>query len=421
MYSSDLPILPVQPSRLQSDLDALEAITDPNLPYTRPAFSDLDIKGRQWLKARMENAGLEVHVDTAANLIGRRKGLSFTHPVIMMGSHIDTVRSGGRFDGIIGVLGALEVIRSLNDIGWTTQHDIEVVNFTCEEPNAFSISPLGSKLMSGAVSAEQVRESRLADGTTLSSLINYLGGDEQKLESVLRGPDDIHGYLELHIEQGPVLEREHIPLGVVTAIAAPLRATVTIFGVADHSGATMMNERYDALCAAAEIILCVERLCGNPDITDTVGTIGHIEVSPNMVNIIPGLVELRVDIRSTKQEFLDKLRSEFETAVKEVSHRRSVQHTLTWTSIEEPVPIPDKMQMFVMDSCQELGYAFAHLPSRAAHDASRIADISPVGMIFIPCKDGKSHTPEEWANIDDIARGTEVLGRALLKLDIESR
>ena len=411
MSLSSLPTLPVQPSRLQSDLDALQAITDPDLPYTRPAFSDLDIQGREWLKAQMESAGLEVHVDTAANLIGRRKGLSSKHPVIMMGSHIDTVRSGGRFDGIIGVLGALEVIR--------TQHDIEVVNFTCEEPNAFSISPLGSKLMSGAVTAEQVKKAELADGTTLSSLIDRLGGNHQNLESVLRDTHDIHGYLELHIEQGPVLEREQIPLGVVTAIAAPLRATVILSGVADHSGATMMNERYDALCAAAEVILAVERLCGNPEITDTVGTIGHIEVSPNMVNIIPGLVELRVDIRSTKQEFLDTLQGEFETEVARIAHSRSIEHDLSWTSIEEPVPIPNKMQQLVMESCQDLGYRFAHLPSRAAHDASRISDISPVGMIFVPCKDGKSHTPEEWANIDDIARGTEVLGRSLLKLDAE--
>ena len=317
------------------------------------------------------------------------------------------------------MLGALEVIRTLNDVGWTTQHDIEVVNFTCEEPNAFSISPLGSKLMSGAVTAEQVRRAELADGTTLSSLIDRLGGDHQNLEDVLRGTQDIHGYLELHIEQGPVLERKQIPLGVVTAIAAPLRATVTLSGVADHSGATMMNERYDALCAAAEVVLAVERLCGNPEITDTVGTIGHIEVSPNMVNIIPGLVELRVDIRSTKQEFLDKLQGEFEAEVTRIADRRSIEHDLSWTSIEEPVPIPNKMQQLVMEACQDLGYPFEHLPSRAAHDASRISDISPVGMIFVPCKDGKSHTPEEWANIDDIARGTEVLGRSLLKLDAE--
>lgn len=417
MSQTTLPDLHVQPSRIQADLTALAQITDPNLPWTRPAFTDLDRQGRQWLTERMREAGLQVRVDPAANQIGWREGNRDGGSVIMMGSHIDTVRAGGRFDGIIGVLGALEVVRALNDAGWTTEHPLEVVNFTCEEPNAFAISPLGSKLMGGAVTPEQVAAARLADGTALVDLIDGIGGDQTRLDRVLRRPGDIAGYLELHIEQGPVLEREGIPLGVVTAIAAPLRARVVITGVADHSGATMMDERYDALCAAAEVVLAVERLCSDPSITDTVGTIGQIDVSPNMVNIIPGRVELRVDIRSTRQEFLERLQPAFTREVEAITAQRKVRGDLEWTSIEAPVPIPDPMQDYVRESCQELGYPWMALPSRAAHDASRIADIAPVGMIFVPCKDGKSHTPEEWAELDDIVRGTRVLCRSLLKLD----
>ena len=417
MSQTSLPDLHVQASRIQADLTALAQITDPNLPYTRPAFTDLDRQGRKWLTERMREAGLEVRVDPAANLIGRRQGHRDGGAVVMMGSHIDTVRAGGRFDGIIGVLGALEVVRCLNDAGWTTEHPLELVNFTCEEPNAFAISPLGSKLMGGAVTPEQVAAARLPDGTALVDLMDGIGGDQSRLDRVRRRPGAIAGYLELHIEQGPVLEREGIPLGVVTAIAAPLRARVVLTGVADHSGATMMDERYDALCAAAEVVLAVERLCTAQGITDTVGTIGQIEVTPNMVNIIPGRVELRVDIRSTRQEFLERLQPEFTREVEAIAARRNIRGDLEWTSIEAPVPIPDGMQTFVRESCEELGYPWMDLPSRAAHDASRIADIAPVGMIFVPCKDGKSHTPEEWAEVEDIARGTRVLCRSLLKLD----
>ena len=337
--------------------------------------------------------------------------------MVMLGSHTDTVRAGGRFDGMIGVLGALEVVRCLNEVGWTSRHPLEIVNFTCEEPTFFGLSPMGSRAMAGGLTPQQVLEAQGPEGSSLDDALGFIGGDAQRLDEMRRRPGEIVGYLELHIEQGPVLEREGVPIGVVTAIAAPCRGRVTLVGRADHSGATMMNERQDALCGAAELVLAVERICGAPDISDTVGTIGYLSVSPNMVNVIPGRVEMQVDVRSTRQDYLDRALGQVEQALSSVAEARGLEASLQWLTREEPVPIPDHMQQLIQGSCDEIGMPWMSLPSRASHDAARIAPITPIGMIFVPSLEGKSHTPEEWTDFEDVARGVAVLGRALMKLD----
>ena len=237
----------------------------------------------------------------------------------MLGSHTDTVESGGRFDGIVGVLGALEVVRCLRESGLTLSRPLEVVDFVCEEPSVVNLSPLGSRIMAGDVTAEMVAEAAAPDGGALTDAIARLGGDPSRLHEARRKPGGIFGYLELHIEQGPVLERAGMEVGVVTIVAAPCRAVVSLTGVADHAGATAMPDRRDALAGAAELTLAVERIVSTPDVVqESVGTVGFLRVTPNMVNVIPGRVDLTVEVRSTQTEALLWAREEIERALREI-------------------------------------------------------------------------------------------------------
>ena len=418
MELTQLPTLHVQARRIQDDLDILDGFTDPEVPYTRRAFSPLYQQARQWLAERMADAGLGVQVDAASNLIGRLKGLDDTARPLMMGSHIDTVEAGGRFDGIIGVLGALEVARCIRESGATLHRTLEVFDFTCEEPTVVGLTPLGSRIISGDITPEQVAAATTPSGVPLPQAIDALGGDSSHLENALRKPGEVAGYLELHIEQGPVLEKEMYDVGVVTAIAAPCRGLVTLTGEADHAGATLMGDRRDALAGAAEAVLALERVVSAPDLVqDTVGTVGSIEVHPNMVNIIPGQVKLWVEVRSIHQRDIDEAKRRFGDEITSMAERRGLQISLEWLHSETPVQVPQPMHDVVAEACRDLGISHTSLPSRATHDAARLASIVPVAMVFVPCKDGKSHTPDEWVDLEQIVRGVRVLGRALLLLD----
>ncbi len=417
--TANLPTLNINRDRIDADLKHIAEFTDPALPYTRRAFSPYYEAAREWLAGRFRDAGLDTRVDPAGNLIGRRG--DGAGPVLMLGSHIDTVESGGRFDGIVGVLGALEVVRCLRESGITLSRPLEVVDFVCEEPSVVNLSPLGSRIMAGDVTADMVAEATTPDGGTLPDAIARLGGDSSRLDESQRRPGDIYGYLELHIEQGPVLERAGMEVGVVTIVAAPCRAVVTLTGVADHAGATAMPDRRDALAGAAELTLAVERIVSTPDIMqESVGTVGFLRIGPNMVNVIPGRADLTVEVRSTQTEALLWAREEIERSLREIADRRGLGATLEWQHLEEPVPIPLGMQEVVAESAESLRLRTLRLPSRASHDAARLAPIAPVGMVFIPCRDGRSHCPEEWAELDDIVTGTQVLGGALLRLDAQS-
>ena len=410
------PQLDVAHERLSADLRRLAEFTDPQTPYTRRAFSPHYDAARGWLAERFREAGLDTRVDPAGNLIGRAG--SGDGPALMLGSHTDTVEAGGRFDGVVGVLGALEVVRCLRESGVRLNRPLEVVDFVCEEPSVVNLSPLGSRIMAGDVTAAMVGEASTPFGEPLPAAIERLGGDPSRLGDARRSPGSIAGYLELHIEQGPVLERAGVGIGVVTVVAAPCRAVVVITGAADHAGATAMADRRDALAGAAELTLAVERIVNSPDLVpESVGTVGFLRVSPNMVNVIPGRVEMTVEVRSTQREVLLWAREEIERALRELSARRGLDATLDWQHLEEPVPTPPRMQEAVASAAADLGIEAMRLPSRASHDAARLAPIAPVGMVFIPCRDGRSHCPEEWAALDDIVRGTRVLGQALLRLD----
>ena len=408
--------IPINAERIQADIESISRFTDPDVPFTRRAFSPQYLESRAWLAMQFKNAGLSVKVDAAGNLIGQMGPESKS--VLMMGSHTDTVQGGGRFDGILGVMAALEVARALNESSIELNHSLEIVDFVCEEPTIVNLSPLGSRIMAGDVTITEVSKAITPFGQSLIDAITDLGGNPSQLNTAVREPGSIAGYLELHIEQAPVLEREKLSVGVVTAIAAPCRAKVSIKGSADHAGATMMNERKDALAAAAELILLVEKITTSPLMSpDGVGTVGWLENFPNMANVIPGEVNLTVEIRSTQAAPLVEAMNEIDQALDEISERRGLEVQIEWQHVESPVTLPLQMQEAVSQACTSLGFPVKKMPSRASHDAARLAPIFPAGMIFIRCKEGRSHASEEWASLEDIADGARVLAQSLLNRD----
>ena len=295
---------------------------------------------------------------------------------------------------------------------------MEIIDFLCEEPTIVGLSPLGSRIMAGEVTQQMVAEASTPSGRALEAAIADLGGQPANLEQVRRQPGEIEAFLELHIEQGPVLEREGLEAGVVTVVAAPCRGAVRIIGLADHSGATSMHDRRDALAGAAEFVLAVERIVNTPDLVqESVGTVASLVVSPNMVNVVPGQVDMSVEVRSTSSTALDWAREEIQSELDSIAERRMLEASLSWAHLESPVTIASEIQQQLVQACEDLAVSHTQLPSRASHDAARLAPIAPVGIVFIPCLNGRSHCPEEWAELDHIVTGTKVLGRGLLLLN----
>lgn len=410
-----IPALRASPKRIEADLLALARFTQPELPYTRLAFSQEDKQARQWLVEQMRSLGLSVRIDPAANILGRREGQEPALPVLMVGSHIDTVRAGGRFDGMVGVVGALEVVRLFNQQAIATRHPLEIVAFTCEEPTAYGFSPFGSRAMAGQLDTEQVQKAVFPDGRRLSDLLRSIGGDPERLAEARLNPSQVLCHLELHIEQGAVMERQGLQVGVVTAIAAPCRGIARFLGRADHAGATPMDERADALCAAAELVLAVERIARSYQ--DMVGTVGALQVHPNMVNVIPGRVDINLEVRSTSAEDLAMVRQALEREARAIAGRRGVQAEFSWLYCDEPVVIPQRVREHLEQACQEAGVRWAPIVSRASHDSARLAAVIPVGMLFVPSQKGLSHCPEEWTDFAQIAVGVTVLAHTILRID----
>jgi N-carbamoyl-L-amino-acid hydrolase len=409
------PLPRPSPERLAADLRALEALTRPDRPYTRRAFSDEDRAARQWLAGRMADAGLVPAVDAAGNQIGRRAGRA-AGPALMVGSHLDTVEAGGRFDGIAGVVAGLEAARCLDAAGHRLRHPLDVVNFTCEEPSDFGLSTIGSRAMSGKLDAATAASLRTRDGRTLAAAIDSVGGRAADLGAARRTAADVRRYLELHIEQSASLDRAGIPFGIVTAIAAPSRYRVEIRGRQDHAGGTPMADRRDAAAAAAELVLLVERLARDAG-RGMVGTVGVIEARPNMINIVPGEADLLVDFRGIDPGAIADTIERFEAGAAEVAARRGVG--IEWTSLMRDLPLtvdPD-MVARAEAAAGAVGTPWRRLTSGASHDANHVARLCPIGLLFIPCRDGRSHCPEEWAEVEHLAAGTRVLLELLLRLD----
>ncbi len=411
------PFPEARSDRLETDISRISEFTDRSQKgWTRSAFTEVYNEGRRWLRSRMEAAGLTTRMDAAANLIGRLEGADSSLPPIILGSHTDTVRNGGRFDGVIGVLAGIETARLLREHEIRLRHPLEIIDFTAEEPTDFGISTIGSKAVAGNLTAGML-ELHDPGGRSLAEAIRSAGGNPEDIISARRKPGDIAAYFELHIEQGPVLEESWKDLGIVTGIVGILRLLLTVTGSPDHSGTTPMDLRRDSLAGAAEMLLHLEELCREPADTPLVGTVGRISVSPNAPNVIAGETRLNVEIRSTDAELMEVTAETFLDKCRRTAESRKLALESRRMSFTAPVNIEERMIKTVRRACAAVGGRHAELVSGAGHDANQIACIAPVGMIFVPSKGGRSHCPEEYTDKEHIRAGTEALLRCVTVLD----
>lgn len=396
---------------IEADLDALAQITDPERSWTRRAFSPRFDEGRDYIRRRFLGEGLNVSTDAGGNLIGRREGTEPHVGTIMLGSHSDTVPDGGRFDGVAGVVVALEVARILSGRGVALRHNLAVVDFLAEEVSIFGVSCIGSRAMAGVLPQDWLR--RISDGRDLATAIRDVGGKPESLEAPLA--DDLKAFLELHIEQGPVLEREKIALGVVTTIVGINRVEIEVKGRPDHAGTTPMGLRADALVAAARIVSEIERfateLSGGPG--HFTATVGEFEISPNAANVVPGRVRMLVDIRAERAEDKEAFVS-WLTGL-DADGENTIEARLI--SANPGVQMDDGLQETLAKAADGLDTPYRKMVSGAGHDAAFMARLCPSAMLFVPCRDGRSHCPEEWADAADLALAAEVLANTIMELD----
>ena len=408
--------LEIDAHRLISEIEALALISDAEPPaVTRIVFTPTDLKARAWLKARCEEAGLAVRHDAIGNTFVRWIGSDPALSAVGTGSHIDAIPNAGKYDGVVGVVGGLEAIRALRRSGFLPRHSIELLLFTSEEPTRFGIGCLGSRLLSGTLSADTGRQLKDSDGATVDE-VRERAGFGGELEDVKLADGYYKAFVELHIEQGPLLERQQIPLGIVTSIAAPASLRISIEGSGGHAGGMLMPDRRDALCAAAELILAIENLARTSGAIDTVATVGICEVFPGAVNSVPSRVRLSVDVRDTALNRRDGVIRGLERASQTIAAQRQVSIQVELLNADAPADCNPAVVESLSTSCREHGLTFLPMVSRAYHDSLFMSLITPTAMLFIPCRNGYSHRPDEYASPEDIVRGTLVLAETLATL-----
>jgi ureidoglycolate amidohydrolase len=408
--------LEVDTAKLLSEIETLAAISDAEAPaVTRIVFSPSDLKARAWLKASCEDAGLTVRQDPIGNSFVRWIGSDPALAAVGTGSHIDAIPNAGKYDGVVGVLGGLEAIRALQRRGFRPRHSIELLVFTAEEPTRFGIGCIGSRMLSGTLSADAARHLKDNEGAPLDE-VRARADMRGELQAVKLPSAYYKAFVELHIEQGPMLERERIPLGVVTSIAAPASLNISIEGSGGHAGGVLMPGRRDALCAAAELILAIENAARNSGAIDTVATVGICEVFPGAVNSIPSRVRLSADIRDTDLRRRDLIMQKMESAGKGIAEKRQVSVRTELVNADAPAVCSPLVVEALSESCRKHNLNFLPMVSRAYHDSLFMSRIAPTAMLFIPCRNGYSHRPDEYASPEDIARGTMVLAETLAVL-----
>ena len=405
----------ISKERLMRDFAVMKEITAPGEGITRLAFSAEDWEGRAYLMRQMEAAGLTLREDAFGNVIGHYTGQDESLPALMCGSHSDSVPQGGNYDGLAGVLAAIETVRSMGEDGFHPEHPLEIVLFMCEESSRFSAATLGSRAMRGELSMEDLHSLHEKSGKDLYTVLKERGLRPDAIaEALYQKP--LKAVFEMHIEQGKVLEHEHLPIGVVTGIAAPSRFYIDIQGNADHSGATPMHLRHDALCAAAEIILAVERAARAQEEPPAVGTVGIVDVAPGVMNVIPGAVTLGVDLRSIDIAARNAVEQHVTEALDEAAMRRGITWTMRRVSKEIPAQMSPALVDMIASTAEELGMRYRRMPSGAGHDSMHWADYAPTGMIFIPCRDGISHNPAEYADPEHIFCGVQLYSAVVRRL-----
>ena len=408
--------LEIDQHRLLAELETLASFSDAAPPaVTRIVFTPSDLKARTWLNSRCEEAGLTVRQDAIGNIFARWNGADPAAPAVGTGSHMDAIPNAGKYDGVVGVLGGLEALRALQRAGFRPKNSLELLVFATEEPTRFGIGCLGSRLLSGTVSADAAGRLTDGDGESLDE-VRRKAGLHGNLQDVKLPTGYYKAFLELHIEQGPLLERTQTPLGIVMSIAAPASLRISVEGAGGHAGGVLMPDRKDALCAAAELVLAIENAARTSGAGDTVATVGVCEVFPGAVNSIPSRVHLTLDIRDTNQARRDSVMQLIESAWQNLAAKRQVSIQPKLLNADAPADCAPEVRTAFSDSCRKHEFAFLEMVSRAYHDSLFISRIAPTGMLFIPCRHGYSHRPDEYAAPEDISRGTLVLAESLAKL-----
>jgi N-carbamoyl-L-amino-acid hydrolase len=406
--------------RLMRDLNAIGRIGIGDYgSVTRLVFSIKELRSRQLLIHLMRQAGLEIHIDAIGNIFGRLNGHDPKAPAVLTGSHLDTVIHGGKYDGPVGVIGALEAVRTISENNIPVRSPLEVVCFVGEESSRFGFSTLGSSLVAGEVRPKDLTNAVDPQGTKLENVLASLGISRRNLNSLKRDPRSLKAYLELHIEQGPILEAKKKRIGLVTSIAAPSRFKVVFLGQADHSGTTPMEMRKDALVASAQLIEYVEKVCrrfSSMEKGRVVGTVGAMKIEPGVINAVPGKSELSIDIRSTKAQAKDRVARMVKRRAREIGAIRGLGMEILPIREENPVPLDKRLLQVTQQICDQKGIDYEIMPSGAGHDAMQMAKIAPAGMIFVPSLRGISHNPLEWTDPDDIALGAQLLMETVIRV-----
>jgi N-carbamoyl-L-amino-acid hydrolase len=408
--------LTIDTAAVIADLDAIAACSSSPPPgVTRIVYSPADQLARTYLRTRCRALGLSIHEDGLGNLFARWAGSAPELPAVASGSHIDAIPNSGRYDGVVGVVGVLAAIAALQAAGFQPRRSIELLLFTAEEPTRFGLGCLGSRALAGMLSPDQLRALRDSSGATLDDLRSAAGFTEP-LTAVHLQPGHYAAFVELHIEQGPSLEIENIPIGIVRAIAAPAALRVHLQGVGGHAGATLMPGRRDALLAGAEIALAVERAALSTDSPNTVATTGLFVIEPGAVNAIPSSATLEIDIRDSASTPRDLALQTIQSAIQEICERRQISYTIEQLNADPPATCDPGVIETIVDACTDAGMHYQMMVSRAYHDSLFMATICPTAMIFIPCRDGISHRPDEYTSPEQIADGVALLAHTLARL-----
>jgi N-carbamoyl-L-amino-acid hydrolase len=408
--------LDIDQDRLASELDQLASISEAPAPVvTRVVFTEADLRGRAFVRDLCEHAGLQIRTDAVGNTFARWTGSEPELPAVGTGSHIDAIPNAGRFDGTVGVLGGLEAIRALTCAGFQPRRSIELLIFTAEEPTRFGLGCLGSRLLSGTLGNAAGEHLKDHEGKPLNG-VREAAGFRGTLESVRLPERHYHAFVELHIEQGPLLEQNQIDAGIVTAIAAPASIRFWIEGQGGHAGAVLMQDRHDAFLAAAEIALRIESEAKASAGEDTVATTGVCDIFPGAINSIPSRVRLEADIRDIDLARRDRVLKKIKAAVEQIAARRGVTVRTEVLNADPPAQCDPLVIGALTYACEVHGASHQEMISRAYHDSLFMSLVAPTAMLFIPCREGISHRPDEYSSPEAIARGTLILAEALAEL-----
>ena len=396
-------------------LETISGFSRGETGITRLALSEEEMQARAYVTEMMQTMGMTVRTDQIGNVIGRLAGTDSAAAPVIVGSHLDSVPEGGRYDGVLGVVAGLAAIRRIQKDGHT-KRPLELIVFTAEESSRFGFATMGSKAMAGVADLKAWSKAKDPQGISFMDALAQVGFQPDQIAAASRVGEPIHAFLEMHIEQGPILEDAGLSIGIVEAIAAPTRLKIRVEGTPGHSGTTPMDCREDALVTAAQIIMAVREIALSRYGEGTVGTVGNIKVNPGVMNVIPGLAEMWVDIRGVNHESVVSVLQELKDEVSIIAEAEGTTVSIEVLTSDKPVSLDPQITNEIETACRDLNIPYKRMNSGAGHDAMHMAAIAPTGMIFIPCARGISHNPEESASPDDIMAGIDVLTRTMRAL-----